>query len=183
MLRNVPNSYNDQNFGMFETHFLIGETSERQFNIQKPTKASCLQYTGQIHCRSKIWEKPTKASCLQYTQSITFAVHSYHCIESLSTGWASKRASKLQDGNPSWWDMRRRCITAWKVYTHSHRKPTEMYKNIPAKLREFWPIFAENGKSAGLSFLGIIIAGKIKRDFFLHNSVIKKQKAYARAVF
>ena len=26
-MRNVPNSYNDQNFGTFETHFLIGETS------------------------------------------------------------------------------------------------------------------------------------------------------------
>ena len=28
LLRNLPNSYNDQNFWTFETHFLIGETSD-----------------------------------------------------------------------------------------------------------------------------------------------------------
>ena len=36
MLRNVPNSYDDQNFGTFETHFLIGETSELEVVVIPP---------------------------------------------------------------------------------------------------------------------------------------------------
>ena len=30
LLRNIPKSYDDQNFRTFETHFLIGETSAVQ---------------------------------------------------------------------------------------------------------------------------------------------------------
>ena len=56
----------------------------------------------------------------------------------------------------------------FSTMVYSHREPTELCKNIPAKLREFWPIFADVTDRQAATGLSPVGNGKIQtcRDFF-----------------